>query len=253
MRRTLLLFLGISVICTVLSITTQFLSGFLALSTGGWSAGLFQVPYTNNPLNILLIPLTYISIFSSFIFFPIGAFIYAKLNKKTKIYHPKLGRFLIVLLLVMAFLFSPIGLSAGIFYDFLDQLPYKINAERDKLANCKVKNGFNNYSNADGWIREEYACVNGVRQGPYKKFALHAAGYHILNLQASAAKVGDILEEGSYKDGKQDGVIKQYTNMVVTSELTYKDGLLDGPYKIYDKNGQLIKVGEYNKVLYRKD
>lgn len=251
MRKTILLFLIIAIICVIITYGFQFLAGYIILATGGWSAGFFSVPLTDNPWNPLLIPLLYISVFSSFIFFPLGAYLFYKLTKEDFNCPKIIKTFFIAILLLLALVTSYNVFSVGHFRNFIDQLPYKIHVQVDKFANCKVKNGLNDYSDADGWIREEYYCVNGIRQGPYKKFALHVGGYTVKNLTASALKPGDLLEEGTYKDGKQDGVVKQYEDLVVTSELTYENGLLNGSFKTYYKNGQLHEEGTYKNASNR--
>ena len=52
--------------------------------------------------------------------------------------------------------------------------------------------------------------------------------------------------EANYKDGKRDGVYKEYDkNGKLSKEKNYEDGWLDGVFKVYHVNGNLGIEGNY--------
>ena len=61
-------------------------------------------------------------------------------------------------------------------------------------------------------------------------------------------KYGKIEVEGTFKDGKQDGLFEYYIDGRFFLEQTYKAGEPDGPYKFYYSNGQLEEEGNFNNV-----
>lgn len=55
-----------------------------------------------------------------------------------------------------------------------------------------------------------------------------------------------IVEEGSYKDNRKDGLwVKYYPNGNKKSEITYVNNRPRGPYKVYYENGQLEEDGNW--------
>ena len=54
------------------------------------------------------------------------------------------------------------------------------------------------------------------------------------------------FEEGSFNNGKQEGIWKYYwANDLLGEKGTYKDGKQEGIWKSYDENGQLAVKGTY--------
>ncbi len=82
------------------------------------------------------------------------------------------------------------------------QLQERAYYHNDKLYGAYVK-----YNRSR--IKEEYFYVNGLLEGPVKKYYAN----------------GNILEESNYKNGKLDGIAKWYDQEGnVTIEYEYKDG-----------------------------
>ena len=79
---------------------------------------------------------------------------------------------------------------------------------------------------------EMFSYVNGVKEGPYKKYGFKLSNY--------------INAEGNYKNNKREGEFKYYNRNQFISEIkTYKNGVLEGKAITYNKNAEPIAEGIY--------
>jgi TonB family protein len=102
----------------------------------------------------------------------------------------------------------------------------------------KVSNTDNDYN-----LSEKYYVLKAdksVKDGPYEAFGLYG---------------GQSLTEGSYKNGRKDGLWKQYDGgHRLIEEGSYKDGQKIGIWSTYDWKGNLISQYDYtnSKLLSYK-
>ena len=84
----------------------------------------------------------------------------------------------------------------------------------------------------DGKIAEEMFFINGVKNGPYKKFSAN----------------GVALEEVTYKNGEIDGIaIYRDSDGTIASKGPYVNGLKKGMWEFY-RSGKLVKKEKYPVV-----
>jgi antitoxin component YwqK of YwqJK toxin-antitoxin module len=120
-----------------------------------------------------------------------------------------------------------------------EPLNYQLLTERDGVHYLKDTNEI--YSGPvfslykNGQLKQEKTFKDGKEDGPWK--------YYYSD--------GQLQEERTYKNGKQDGPFKWYhKNGQLAEEGTFNNGNIHGPFKYYYENGQLKEEGtyKYNKL-----
>lgn len=62
-------------------------------------------------------------------------------------------------------------------------------------------------------------------------------------------KIGSIVEEGKYENGRKSGVWKTYyPNGSLKSEITYENSRTNGPYTLYYENGKIEEKGNWART-----
>lgn len=103
-------------------------------------------------------------------------------------------------------------------------------------------------------IRGEYNVINGLENGPFVNYrgnTVEIEGTYkdgkLDGLYKSYYENGNLKREENYKDGELDGIAKWYhENGNIGEEKNYKNGKLDGGWKIYYENGNLKREGIVN-------
>ena len=91
---------------------------------------------------------------------------------------------------------------------------------------------------------ELFKIMNWYKNGQKKEEGTYKDGKQD-GLWTSWYKNGQKMYEGAYKDGKADGKWTRWYEDGQKMETTYKDGYEDGKWTIWDKNGKKSSEGTY--------